>query len=134
VIEFRQLGPADADLARAAVRRFKGREADAAAWLASSRHLMIVALDGRTVAGWVYGYELPRVDRAESMALLYEIDVDERYRRRGIGTALLGRFRDACEGPVWLVTNESNEAAMRLYAAGDRPHRDDVMIRFPRPD
>lgn len=132
MIEIRRLGPADADLARAATRRFKGRAGDLAAWLGSDRHLMLVALEGRSPVGWAYGYELPRVDREEAMWLLYEIDVAESHRRRGLGTALLGRFRKDADGPVWLLTNASNEPAMRLYRDGERPHADDVLFRFPK--
>ena len=131
MIEIRRMGPADADLARAATERFKGEAADVADWLASSRHLMLVALDGRSPVGWVYGYELPRVDRAHSMWLLYEIDVSESYRRRGIGKRLLQGFRELADGPVWLLTNRSNGAALRLYADGEFPNRDDVLVRFP---
>jgi len=131
VSELRVLGPADADLARAAARRFKGAAADLRGWLESGRHLMIVALEGRSPVGWAYGYELPRVDRAEPMWLLYEIDVAGSHRRRGLGKALLGRFRDEAGGPVWLLTNEENTPAMRLYAGGHRPNRDDVLFRFP---
>jgi ribosomal protein S18 acetylase RimI-like enzyme len=130
VIEIRRLGPADADLARAAAMRFKGAAGDLGEWLASSRHLLLAALEGRSVVGWVYGYELPRIDRAEAMWLLYEIDVAEGHRRRGIGKALLGRFLEDADGPVWLLTNAGNEAAMRLYKDGARPNADDVLIRF----
>jgi ribosomal protein S18 acetylase RimI-like enzyme len=126
------MGPSDADLARVAVRRFKAMEHDVGEWLQSDRHMMIVALEGRSTVGWVYGYELPRVDRDERMWLLYEIDVAESHRKRGIGGGLLDAFRRLADGPVWLVSNTSNKAAMALYAGGEHPHDDDVMIRFPQ--
>lgn len=126
------MGPGDADLARVAVQRFKGSVSDVNAWLQSDRHMMIVALEGRSAVGWVYGYELPRLDRDECMWLLFEIDVAESHRNRGIGGGLLDAFRRLADGPVWLVSNESNKAAMALYAGGERPHDDDVMIRFPQ--
>ncbi len=130
MIEIRQLGPADADLARAATKRFKGRAGELETWLASSRQMMLVALEGRSPVGWVYGYELPRVDREQSMWLLYEIDVSESYRRQGIGQQLLAEFRSRAAGPVWLLTNRSNAPAMRLYADGEFPNEDDVLVRF----
>jgi ribosomal protein S18 acetylase RimI-like enzyme len=133
MIELRHMGPSDADLARVAVQRFKGRVHDIGEWLQSDRHMMIVALEGRTTVGWVYGYELPRLDRDERMWLLYEIDVAESYRKRGIGGGLLDAFRRLADGPVWLVSNASNKAAMALYAGGERPNDDDVMLRFPQP-
>ncbi|MHC4848139.1 MAG: GNAT family N-acetyltransferase [Planctomycetota bacterium] len=131
MIEIRQLGPADADLARAATKRFKGGTGELETWLASSRQMMLVALEGRSPVGWVYGYELPRVDREQSMWLLYEIDVSESYRRQGIGSKLLAEFRSRAAGPVWLLTNRSNAPAMRLYADGEFPNEDDVLVRFP---
>ena len=130
MIEIRQLGPSDADLATVATRRFKGSAWNLQEWLQSDRHVMIVALEGRSVVGWVYGYELPRLDRDENMWVLYEIDVAESHRRRGIGKSLLQRYCETADGPVWLVSNESNTAAMALYADGERPNDDDVMIRF----
>ncbi|MHC4956345.1 MAG: GNAT family N-acetyltransferase [Planctomycetota bacterium] len=134
-VEYRRLGPHDSDLANAIVTRFKSMRPGskhAKEWLASDRHLLVAALEGSNPVGWVYGYELPRIDRDEAMFLLYEIDVDEVYRRRGIGAELVRRFRDLAPGPVWLLTNESNEAAMRLYrsAGGERPNDDDAMFRF----
>lgn len=134
-VEYRRLSSTDADLFRAAASRFKGRDAGTAharEWLASDHHLAIVALEGRTPLGWVYGYELPRVEREESMVLLYEIDVAESHRRAGLGAELLRRFRDLAAAPVWLLTNESNEAAMALYRSGggERPNADDAMFRF----
>ena len=130
MIEIHPLGPEDAKLATAATKRFKGKADDLASWLESSRHLMLVANEGRSPVGWVYGYELPRVDRAQSMWLLYEIDVSESYRRQGIGRALLDHFLELAEGPVWLLSNRSNEPAMRLYKDGEFPNEDDVLIRF----
>ena len=134
-VEYRRLSPTDADLFQATTARFKGRDAGTAharEWLASDHNLAIVALEGRTPLGWVYGNELPRVEREQSMVLLYEIDVAESHRRAGVGTELLRRFRELAAAPVWLLTNESNDAAMALYrsAGGERPNDDDAMFRF----
>ena len=134
-VAYRQLGPGDVDLLRAAATRFKGAAAGddhARAWLASDHNLAIVAIEGRTPLGWVYGYALPRTERDETMFLLYEIDVAESHRRKGIGAELMRRFRGLATGPVWLLTNESNGAAMALYrsSGAERPNDDDVMLRF----
>lgn len=135
MIEIRELGPDDAELARVVVDRFKTSGHSLATmqeWLTTDRHLMLVALDGRTPVGWVYGYRLPRVDVAISMWLLYEIDVAESHQRRGLGSALTGAFLEFTEGPVWLVTNRSNAAAMTLYRkmGGTAPQDDDVVFQL----
>jgi ribosomal protein S18 acetylase RimI-like enzyme len=94
---------------------------------------MVVAYEGEDVAGMAYGHVLPRPDGAPPKALLYSIDVLEEHRRKGVGAALVRAFREAAPGPLWVVTNASNEAAMRLYAAtgGVRPHEDDVVFVYP---
>jgi|GEM_PF-3012742 len=134
-MDYRRLSVADAELLRAAAACFKERDAGlehARSWLANDRNLVVVAHEGGTPIGWVYGYELPRVDSEMSMMLLYEIDVVESRRRTGIGTELLRRFRELAAMPVWLLTNESSAAAMALYESvgGERPHADDAMFRF----
>ena len=134
-MEVRRLGARDADLAHTLVARFKQSAPGVGhmrGWLDDERCVLMVALDRGDAIGWVYGYELPRIDGPRPMYLLYEIDVMEQARGRGVGRALLDAFLDAVPGPVWLVTNSSNEPAMRLYrsAGGQRVFPDDVMFRF----
>lgn len=63
---------------------------------------------------------------------LYEIAVDERFRERGVGRALVTAFRElaVAEGHrrMWLFTDEDNVAAKALYeATGGQPSaHDDV--------
>jgi len=82
--------------------------------------IFLVAFDdGETPLGFVLAYELPRRHGDATQLLVYEVDVDEGHRRRGIGKALLGglatiaRERGIVEG--WVLTDEDNEAAMALY-------------------
>jgi ribosomal protein S18 acetylase RimI-like enzyme len=64
---------------------------------------------------------------------LYELGVDERWRRRGIGTALVRalavRARErGCYG-MWVLTDRPNEAAVATYlAAGAADEGDQVMF------
>jgi ribosomal protein S18 acetylase RimI-like enzyme len=104
--------------------------------LADERTVFLVAFDGDIPAGHVLAYELVRRHGPARMLFLYDVWVDERYRRRGIASALLAevsriaRERGIEEG--FVLTNASNEAAMRLYeaAGGVRPSDDDVMWDF----
>ena len=110
--------------------------ATAAELLADERTVFLVAFDGETPSGFLLAYELVRRHGAARMLFVYEVGVDERYRRRGIATALLAelrrlaRERGIAEG--FVLTSESNEPAMRLYesAGGVRPYDDDVMWDF----
>ena len=134
-METRRLGPEDAALARELAGHFgepAGDPETIAAWLADERNVAVAAFDEGRPVGLVYGYRLPRMDEQPDALLLYSIDVVEPARRRGIGTRLVAAMRRQASGPLWLLTNESNEAAMALYrgAGGDRPAADDVLWTF----
>lgn len=83
----------------------------------SGHHLCLAYVDGAP-AGFVTGIEILHPDKGMEM-LLYELGVDERFRGRGIGRALVmaldQRARDlGCSG-MWVLTDEDNEAAQRTY-------------------
>lgn len=83
--------------------------------------LLLVARWGGDAAGFTTPYRLPRVDRPRAEVQLYEIGVDDRFRRRGVATALIGEVhRWAAEvgaDEVWVLTETENAAARALYAA-----------------
>ena len=59
-----------------------------AAFLADERHHLLVAYDGPRPVGFVSGVEVTHPDKGTEM-FLYELAVDEPYRRRGIGRDLV---------------------------------------------
>ena len=81
-------------------------------------------------------HELPRRPGAARHLFVYELDVREDRRRRGVATALmnelsrLARERGIEDG--FVLTNASNAPAMAFYETLDseRPHDDDVMWDF----
>ena len=83
--------------------------------------------------GFVLAYELLRRHGDPSILFVYEIDVAEAWRRRGLGTALMrqvehvARQRGIRTG--FVLTNASNEPAMAFYRSlgAERPNDDDVM-------
>ena len=95
--------------------------------LADERTIFLVAFEHEAPVGFVLAYELPRRHKLARSLLVYEVGVDERYRRRGIGTALMreletiARERRIEEG--WVLTDRDNEPAMRFYESvgGVRP-------------
>jgi len=131
-------GSGDADLARQAVAEVHGRtpvdEAALIEFLREPHNYLLLALDGPRVVGSLSGYALQHPHRREPQFLLYEIDVLPDWRNRGIGKALVDKFlaeaRDEGAFEVWVLTNQSNQAAMKLYASCGfhRKNQDDAML------
>ncbi|MEV4949722.1 GNAT family N-acetyltransferase [Streptomyces sp. NPDC053755] len=88
-------------------------------FLAAPGHLMLIAYaeDGFP-AGLVSGIEMLHPDKGTEMCL-YELSVDERYRRRGIGGALtralvaVARERGCYD--AWVGVDTDNDPALATY-------------------
>jgi len=80
---------------------------------------LLFATDGDEVVGSLNGYALKRPYRPEPQFLLYEVGVKEKYRDQGVGTALVRAFvseaRAAGAFEVWVLTDRTNTAALRIY-------------------
>ena len=82
-----------------------------------AHHLAIAYLEGQP-AGFISGVETTHPDKGTEM-FLYELGVDDAFRRRGVGrllvSALAQRARDRdCIG-MWVATEPENEAAIATY-------------------
>lgn len=97
----------------------------AARFLAAGGHVLLIAYEDGVPAGFVSGIEMLHPDKGTEMCL-YELGVDARFRRRGIGRALtralvdLARERDCYD--VWVGVETDDEAALATYrsaGAGD---------------
>jgi ribosomal protein S18 acetylase RimI-like enzyme len=99
----------------------------------------LVAFDGEAPAGFVTGVELLHPDKPGPEMFLYELGVDEAFRGRGIGRALVGSLTDlawerGCYA-MWALTDDANEAATATYqAAGGSREPESVMFVWDRPD
>lgn len=132
-VEIRALGPGDDDAVAAASHLFDG-PADAAAtarFLDDGRHHLLVAYDDGTPVGFVSGVETTHPDKGTEM-FLYELAVDERWRRRRIGHALVERLgevgRERGWYGMWVVTDEDNEAARATYGGSGGTAEPDQVV------
>jgi ribosomal protein S18 acetylase RimI-like enzyme len=119
-MDIRVLRPGDDRLVAAASHLFDGpaRPDATARFLAEDGHHLLIAYDDERAVGFVSGVEVTHPDKGTEM-FLYELAVDEPFRRRGIGRALTERLADlarqvGCYG-MWVITDHDNEAARATY-------------------
>src|SRR5262245_51741782 len=92
----------------------------AARFLAAAGNHLCIAYDNGAPVGFVSGIETKHPDKDTEM-LLYELGVDDAFRRRGIGRALVdalgARAREHGCTSMWVLTEADNEAALATYAS-----------------
>jgi aminoglycoside 3-N-acetyltransferase I len=138
-IVIQRLLSGDEELAGRLAETFKGSRASSASlsrFLSNLANYLFVALDNDEPVGFVLAYQLQRIDTESAKMFLYEIDVAEKYRRRGIASALIARLNRICQSAsfinMFVLTNESNIPATNLYSktGGHRKHSDDLMFVY----
>jgi ribosomal protein S18 acetylase RimI-like enzyme len=135
-VTVRRLGPGDEEIVDRLAEQ--APPARAAELLADERTIFLAAFETeeREPVGFVLAHELLRRHGDPSQLFVYEVGVAPEARRRGVATELLreltriARARGIRRG--FVLTNEANEAAMKLYrsAGGVRPNVDDVLWDF----
>jgi ribosomal protein S18 acetylase RimI-like enzyme len=117
-IAIRRLAPGDEGVVRE-LATYEGL-GDPEGLLGDPRTLMFVAFDG------------------ERPVFVYEVDVVESHRRRGIGSALLARLAEvARERGIragFVLTDEDNAAANALYRSAGGTSEADVIWQFSYED
>ncbi len=124
-LDVRLLGPEDASiLLRVAPDVFDG-QVDARwskEFLSDPRHHLVVALDGEIVVGMASAVHYVHPDKAPQL-FINELAVATSHQNRGIGqrllASLLGKGRALRCTEAWVLTEESNTFARRLYASGE---------------
>jgi aminoglycoside 3-N-acetyltransferase I len=139
-VNVRRLGPGDEDVVITLAEHTPPAREHATDFLADDRMIFLVAFDGSEPMGFLFGYELMRRHGDPTILFVYEVDVRERYRRRGVATKLFGELerlvRERGIRRAFVLAAEGNEPAMRLYESvgGVRPYDGDVMWRFEYSD
>jgi ribosomal protein S18 acetylase RimI-like enzyme len=124
----RRLGAGDEDV----VRRLAEDGRPQTALLADERTVFLAAFDGEEPVGFAFGYLLPRRHGEPSMLFVYELDVAEAYRGRGIATRLMqDLFAQAGGVEAFVLTDHDNLAANATYAKLGGERREVVMWDYP---
>jgi ribosomal protein S18 acetylase RimI-like enzyme len=122
-MRIRRLGPGDEDEILRAARLFDAPPVPEAvrAYLADARNVFLLADEDGQATGFLRGTELGQLRSERTQMFLYEIGVDARCRRRGLGRALVRRLLELCQergvAEVFVLTDPANEAAVRLYVS-----------------
>jgi ribosomal protein S18 acetylase RimI-like enzyme len=100
-------------------------------FLRDDRHHLLIARDGDAIAGFVSGVEMTHPDKGTEM-FLYELAVDDRWQRRGVGRSLVTALRElaherGCYG-MWVLTDDDNVAALATYTSAGGARSDQVML------
>ena len=120
----RRLRPGDEDV----VRRLAEHQPQTAL-LADDRTVFLAAFDGEEPVGFAFGYVLPRRHGKPTGMFVYELEVDEPYRRRGIGRRLMQELL-AGQDEAYVLTEPDNDAANALYASLGGTRVETVMWDF----
>ena len=104
------------------------------ALLADDATIFLAAFQGDDPVGFVFGHVLPRRHGAPSILFVYELDVGEEHRRRGIGarlmTELAGLAREQGVRDGFVLTEPDNQPANALYRSLGGERVDSVMWDF----
>ncbi|HEV3153824.1 MAG TPA: GNAT family N-acetyltransferase [Candidatus Baltobacteraceae bacterium] len=103
-------------------------------FFSSGTHHMLLAYEHGKPIGFISGVETTHPDKGTEM-FVYELAVDERFRRRGCGSALvLALARLARERgcyAMWVLADQDNAAAIATYErAGGRRESTPVMLSW----
>jgi ribosomal protein S18 acetylase RimI-like enzyme len=135
-IAIRRLAPGDEAVVRE-LATYDG-PGDPEGLLADPRTLLLVAFDRERPVGFVLAHELPRRHGDRSKLFVYEVDVAETHRRRGIASALLERLAElARERGIrvgFVLTEPDNVAANALYRSAGGSSYADVLWDFSYTD
>lgn len=130
--EIRVLGAQDAATARAMlhlfgrafddVRTYSGAQPDESYLrhlLDSETFVAIVALADTQVIGALAGYVLPKFEQARAEFYIYDLAVDEAWRRRGVATGMIQRLQQlARERGIYVIfvqADHGDDPAIALY-------------------
>lgn len=79
----------------------------------------LVAVTDNQVVGGLAAYVLHKFEQERSETYIYDLAVDEKYRRRGIATGLINKLREiAREKGAWVIyvqADHGDDPAIKLY-------------------
>jgi aminoglycoside 6'-N-acetyltransferase I len=105
-------------------------------FLNDPRHHLVAAIDRGVVVGFASAVHYVHPDKSSPEMWINEVGVATTHRGRGVAKAILQRLLDLARAigcvEAWVLTERTNEAALRLYksSGGIEAASDQVMLTF----
>ncbi|MDA1279379.1 MAG: GNAT family N-acetyltransferase [Chloroflexi bacterium] len=88
-------------------------------FLSRDGHHVLIAYEGQLPTGFVTGVEMTHLDKGTEI-FLCELGVDDEFRRKGIGTALVSALARLAKSRgsygMWVLTDDGNDAGVGTYS------------------
>jgi aminoglycoside 3-N-acetyltransferase I len=88
--------------------------------LGSPNIVAVAAIQDGGVVGGLIAYVLPKFEQARSEIYIYDLAVDEPFRRRGIATSLINKLRcvavERGVGVIYVQADRDDAPAVELYS------------------
>jgi aminoglycoside 6'-N-acetyltransferase I len=105
-------------------------------FLNDPRHHLVAAIDRGVVVGFASAVHYVHPDKRSPEMWINEVGVATTHRGHGVAKAILQRLLEVARAigcvEAWVLTDRSNEAALRLYksSGGIEASSDQVMLTF----
>jgi aminoglycoside 3-N-acetyltransferase I len=87
--------------------------------LASEIFIAVAAFSGQNVIGGIAAYLLPKFEQQRTELYIYDLAVDETYRRRGVATSMIEELKRIATARgiyvIFVQADYGDEAAIALY-------------------
>jgi ribosomal protein S18 acetylase RimI-like enzyme len=102
--------------------------------LSNPTYYFIVCLIDSTPAGYLSAFRFPKVDEDSFQVYLFEIEVGEQHRRKGVASGMLEELKRQCQTDrvslIWIGTDLANEAAQRTFEKAGAERVQETYIEY----
>ncbi len=83
-------------------------------------YLYVVITDDLQIVGYCLAYKFPSIYSNHNLAYLYDIEVRQEFRRKGIGSEIIKKLKEQLTtdnvNELWLGTATDNESGQALFS------------------
>ncbi len=102
--------------------------------LEDSRCYLYLAFIDSSIVGLANAFRFPNVEAGGEMVYLYDIEVAQSFRKKGIGSALIKQLMNDCKEDdvdfIWAGTERKNLAARKTFEATAATLEGDAYVEY----